>query len=159
MNKSTYGMRTHTDKENAVAHKDTQLEHLARIPLFADCSKKELLHLRSLCDEVDVPAGKVLTKQGSVGYECFVVVAGTASVAIDEQVVTTIGPGGYFGELALLDKQPRSATVTAVTPMSVLVMGPREFMGAVETVPGLAQKLLAGLARRLRETNVRFIQH
>lgn len=142
-----------------MAQKDTQLAHLAQIPLFANCSKKELQHLRSLCDELDVAAEKVLTKQGSVGYECFVIVSGTASVAIDGQVVTTIGPGGYFGELALLDKQPRSATVTAVTPMTVLVMGPREFMSAVETVPGLAAKLLAGLARRLRETNVKVLQH
>lgn len=142
-----------------MARTDVQIAHLAQIPLFANCSKKELQHLRSLCDELDIAAGKVLTKQGSVGYECFVIVAGTASVEIDDNVVTTIGPGGYFGELSLLDKQPRSATVTALTPMTVLVMGPREFMSAVDTVPGLAQKLLAGLARRVRETNLRIIQH
>lgn len=139
--------------------KDNQLENIARIPLFSGCTKKELQHLRSLCDEIDVPAGKVLTKQGSVGYECFVIESGTASVAIDDQVVTSLGAGTYFGELALLDKQPRSATVTAITPMRVLVMGPREFSSALETVPGLAQKLLAGLARRLRETNTRLIHH
>ena len=142
-----------------MATKDQTLEHLARIPLFSGCSKKELQHLRALCDEVDVPAGKVLTKQGSVGYECFVIVDGTAAVAIDDQVVTTLSAGMYFGELALLDKQPRSATVTAVTPMTVLVMGPREFAGALETVPGLSLKLLGGLARRLRETNQRHLQH
>lgn len=141
-----------------MATKDPTLEHIARIPLFADCSKKELLHLHSLCTEIDLPAGKVLTKQGSVGYECFVIVAGTATVTIDDQVVTTLGPGSYFGELALLDKQPRSATVAAVSPMTVLVMGPREFSGALVTVPGLAHKLLGGLARRLRETNQR-LQH
>ena len=135
------------------------LEHLAGIPLFAGCTKKELQHLRSLCDEIDVPPGKVLTKQGSVGYECFVIVSGTASVSIDDQVVTSLGPGAYFGELSLLDRQPRSATVTALSPMTVLVMGPREFSGALDTVPGLAHKLLGGLARRLRETNQRHIQH
>ena len=142
-----------------MATKDPTLEHIARIPLFADCTKKELQHLRSLCDEIDVAAGKVLTKQGSVGYECFVIVSGTAAVSIDDQVVTSLGAGAYFGELALLDKQPRSATVTAITPMTVLVMGPREFSSALETVPGLAHKLLGGLARRLRETNQRHIQH
>ena len=141
-----------------MATKDSTLEHLARIPLFADCSKKELRHLRSLCDEIDVPAGKVLTKQGSVAYECFVIVDGTAAVSIDDYVVTTLGAGSYFGELALLDKQPRSATVTAVSPMTVLVRGPREFSGALDTVPGLAHKLLGVLARRLRETNQR-LQH
>lgn len=142
-----------------MATKDMTLEHLAGIPLFASCSKKELRHLRSLCDEVDVPSGKVLTRQGSVGYECFLIVSGSASVAIDDQVITSLGPGAYFGELSLLDKQPRSATVTALSPMTVLVMGPREFSGALDTVPGLAHKLLGGLARRLRETNQRHIQH
>ena len=142
-----------------MAIKDPTLEHLARIPLFADRAKKELQRLRSSCDELDVPAGKVLTKQGSVGYECFVIVSGTGSVAIDDHVVTTLGPGSYFGELALLDKQPRSATVTALTPMTVLVMGPRKFSGALNTVPGLAHKLLGGLARRLRETNQINLSH
>ena len=142
-----------------MAKQDPTIDHLAAIPLFASCSKKELQHLRSLCDEIDIAPGKVLTKQGSVGYECFVIVSGTASVAIDDQVVTSLGAGAYFGELALLDKQPRSATVTAVSPMTVLVMGPRQFSSALDAVPGLAQKLLAGLARRLRDTNQRVIQH
>lgn len=142
-----------------MAKKDAQLEHLAGIPLFAGCSKKELQHLRSLCMELDVPVGKILTKQGSVGYECFVITDGTASVDIDGIVVTTLGVGAYFGELAMLDKQPRSATVTALTPMTVLVLGPREFSNAIDTTPGLAHKLLAGLAMRLRETNLRSLQH
>lgn len=142
-----------------MAKKDAQLEHLAGIALFAGCSRKELQHLRSLCMELDVTSGKILTKQGSVGYECFVIVEGTASVDIDGVVVTTLSTGAYFGELAMLDKQPRSATVTALTPMTVLVLGPREFSTAVDTMPGLAHKLLAGLAVRLREANIRSLQH
>jgi CRP/FNR family transcriptional regulator, cyclic AMP receptor protein len=136
-----------------MAKNDPTLDHLAAIPLFSGCSQKELKHLRSLCEEVTVAKGKVLVKQGAVGFECFVIVEGLASVSIDDHVVTTLGAGAYFGELALLDKQPRSATVTAVSDMTVLVLGPREFSSALETVPGLSQKLLSGMARRVRETN------
>lgn len=141
-----------------MAKTDPTLEHLAAIPLFSGCSQKELKQLRSLCDEITVSKGKVLVKQGAVGFECFVIVEGLASVSIDDHVVTTLGAGSYFGELSLLDKQPRSATVTAVSDMTVLVLGPREFSSALEAVPGLAQKLLSSMARRVRETN-RHLSH
>lgn len=139
--------------------KDKTLDHLAGIPLFSGLSRKDLQHLRGLCNEIEVPKGKVLCKQGSVGYECFVIVDGTASVEADGHVLTTLGAGAYFGELALLDKQPRSATVTALGPMTVLVLGPREFSAALAEVPGLAGKLLASMARRLREANSRLLAH
>ena len=139
--------------------KDKTLEHLAAIPLFSGLSRKDLGHLRGLCNEIEVPKGKVLCKQGTVGYECFVIVDGTASVEADGHVLTTLGAGSYFGELSLLDKQPRSATVTALSPMTVLVLGPREFSSALSDIPGLAAKLLSSMARRLREANSRLLAH
>jgi CRP/FNR family transcriptional regulator, cyclic AMP receptor protein len=138
-----------------MARTEDQIEYLGNVPLFSSCSKKELKALQSLCDRVDVPAGKELVRQGTTGYECFVLLTGTADVAINGRFVTSLGPGAYFGELALLDKQPRSATVTASSASSLLVLGPRQFSTALESFPGLAQKMLAGLAQRLREANSR----
>jgi CRP/FNR family transcriptional regulator, cyclic AMP receptor protein len=138
-----------------MARIDEQLDYLGNVPLFASCSKKELKALQSLCDRVDVAAGKELVRQGTTGYECFVLLTGTADVTINGRFVTSLGPGAYFGELALLDKQPRSATVTASSASSLLVLGPRQFSTALESFPGLAQKMLAGLAQRLREANSR----
>ncbi len=134
---------------------DQQLDYLGSIPLFSSCTKKELKTLQSLCERVDVPAGKELVKQGTTGFECFVLVSGTAEVSINGRMVTSLGPGAYFGELALLDKQPRSATVTTSSACSLLVLGPRQFSSALESYPGMAQKMLAGLAQRLREANAR----
>lgn len=139
-----------------MAKNTTYLDHLANVPLFSSCSKKELQLLGQLCDETTIKAGKVLVKQGSVGYECYVIVEGEAKVERNERVITTIGPGSYFGELALLDKGPRSATVSALTDMTVLVMGPREFATALDRIPGLSMKVMTGLARRLRDMDVRF---
>lgn len=134
---------------------EQQLDYLSNIPLFSGCSKKELKAIQSLCDRIDVPAGKELVRQGSTGYECFVLLTGSADVIINGRFVTSLGPGAYFGELALLDKQPRSATVTTSTASSLLVLGPRQFSTALESFPGLAQKMMAGLAMRLREANAR----
>ena len=139
-----------------MAKNTTYLDHLANVPLFSSCSKKELQLLGQLCNETTIKEGKVLVKQGSVGYECFVIVEGEAKVERNERVITTMGPGSYFGELALLDKGPRSATVSALTDMTVLVMTPREFVTALDRIPGLSMKIMAGLARRLRDMDVRF---
>ena len=134
---------------------DAYLQMLAKVPLFAPCNKKELKELAQLCEQVDVPSGKVLCKQGSVGYECFVVITGACDVEIDGRVVARLGEGGYFGELALLDKRPRSATVTAASDSHLLVLGPRQFATAVDDIPGMAHRLLSGLAARLRDANSR----
>ena len=138
-----------------MAKKTSYLDHLAGVPLFSSCTRKELQLLGQLCEETSVKAGKALVKQGAVGYECFVIVEGEASVDRNGRIITTFGPGAYFGELALLDKGPRSATVTALTDMTVLVLGPREFATAIDRIPGLSHRIMAGLARRLREMDVR----
>jgi CRP/FNR family transcriptional regulator, cyclic AMP receptor protein len=138
-----------------MARIDEQLDYLGKVPLFSACSKKELKALQALCDRVDVPAGKELVRQGTTGYECFVLLTGSADVTINGRFVANLEPGAYFGELALLDKQPRSASVTASSACSLLVLGPRQFSTALESFPGLAQKMLAGLAMRLREANAR----
>jgi CRP-like cAMP-binding protein len=133
--------------------KPDKLAHLAAVPLFSGCSNKELKELARLCDEVDVSAGKVVVKQGSTGFECYIVHDGSLKVEIDGQLVTTLGPGTHFGEFAPIDKRPRSATVTAVTDSTLLVLGPSQFSTALADIPGFGMKLLATMATRVREAN------
>jgi len=131
--------------------RDSYLEHLASVPLFAACSQKDLQRIARASDEVQIPEGRTLMKQGDVGRECFVLVDGKVKVERNKRKVAMLGPGAYFGELSLLDKGPRTATVTAETDCTVLVLGPREFSGVLDEVPQLAHKLLAALAARIRE--------
>ncbi|HEV7888373.1 MAG TPA: cyclic nucleotide-binding domain-containing protein [Acidimicrobiales bacterium] len=135
-----------------MAPKDNKLAHLSRLWLFSSLSKKELATLGKRADEVEVPAGKVLTVEGKPGHEFFMIIDGTATVNRNGRDVTTLGPGQYFGELSLLDRGPRSATVTAASDMTLLVLGQREFSGVLDEVPGLAHKLLAAMAEKLRDS-------
>ena len=125
----------------AMAPRTKHLEHLAEIPLFSALSKRDLGRIAKASNEVTVPAGHVLVDQGDAGREAFVLVEGTA----------TVKRNGRIGELALLDHGPRTATVTADTSVTALVLSAREFSGVLEEVPGLAQKLLGQLAARVRE--------
>ncbi|MGE3619751.1 MAG: cyclic nucleotide-binding domain-containing protein [Acidimicrobiia bacterium] len=131
--------------------RSAHLDHLASVPLFSACTRKELQHVAQTTDELDVAAGTVLCEQGAIGREAFVVVEGTATVRRSGRKVATLGPGTCIGELALLDHGPRTATVVADTPMTVLVIGPREFAGLLESVPSIARKLLQSLAARIRD--------
>ena len=100
---------------------------------------------------MQVDAGRVLVSEGATGAEFFVILTGTAKVSRRGRKVATLGPGAAFGDrCALLDKAPRNATVTAETPMELVVLGQREFGGVIDEVPGVACKLLTGMARRLR---------
>jgi CRP/FNR family cyclic AMP-dependent transcriptional regulator len=135
------------------------LDHLAQVPLFSACSKKDLRLIARASDEVPVAAGRTLVEEGKPGHEFFLIVDGKASVWRGGRKVATLGPGQYFGELAILDRKPRSATVKADTDMVVLVLGQREFAGVLDEVPGLARKLLQSMATRLREADAKAIGH
>ncbi|CAN5481299.1 N/A [soil metagenome] len=134
-----------------MATKSRRLDHLAAVPLFSACSKRDLQKIERASDEIGVEAGRVLVDQGQTGREAFVIVEGTAVVRRSGRKIATLGPGDYFGELALLDRGPRTASVEAETPMKVLVLGQREFAGVIDEVPGLAHKLMASLAARIRD--------
>ena len=134
-----------------MAGRNSYLDHLTSVPLFAACSRKDLQRIARASDETELPAGRVLTRQGETGRECFVIVEGQVSVERNGKRIASLGPGACIGDLALLDKGPRTATVTAVSPLKVLVLGPREFAGVLEEVPGLARKLLSALATKVRE--------
>jgi CRP/FNR family cyclic AMP-dependent transcriptional regulator len=128
---------------------------LSEIWLFASCSGRDLRHIRQSLDEVTVAAGRILCQEGAVGREFFLIVEGQASVRRKERKVATLGPGRYFGELALLDRQPRSASVIADTPMTLLVLEQRAFIGILDSVPSLARKLLSAMSGRLLEADPR----
>lgn len=130
-------------------------ESLSTVPLFAGLTDADRREVVQAGDEIDVEAGRELVTEERVGREFFLIIDGEAVVRRDGREVATLGPGDYFGELALLDKGPRTATVVARTPMRLFVLGQREFGGLVSTVPGLASKLLLRLAQRLREADAR----
>lgn len=133
----------------------SHLDHLAAVPLFAACSRKELQAVAKASDELTLGPGKVLCEQGTVGREAFVIIEGTAEVRRNKKKVATLGPGACVGELALLDHGPRTATVTAATDLQVLVVGSREFSALVDDVPAIAHKLLKALAARIRDLDTK----
>jgi len=129
---------------------------LKRLPIFAACSDRDLDAVARLSTTLDVPPGKVLATEGQPGFEFVVIRAGTVAVTRNGQKLAELGPGDYFGEISLIDGGPRTATVTAETPVTIEVVESREFDALMEKVPGLAQRLLKGLAARLREKTDRF---
>ncbi len=141
-----------------MARQDAFISHLQQVPLFSACSKRDLQLVARRAEDVRVAAGKVLVNEGETGHEFFVILDGTARVTRRGKRVATIGPGSAFGELALLDKAPRNATVIAETPMELVVLGQREFAGIIDEVPGFSRKLLAGLAHRLRDYDAKSVQ-
>jgi CRP-like cAMP-binding protein len=126
---------------------------LKSIWLFSSCTGSELRKIRSSLDEIEVPKGKVLVEEGRIGLEFFLIVAGKASVTRNDKKVATLGPGDHFGEMALLDRHPRSASVVSETDMDLLVLSQRQFNGLLNTVPTIARKMLAAMANRLREVD------
>ncbi len=134
-----------------MASRSAHLEHLSEISLFSALSKRDLQRIAKASNEVTREAGATLVDQGDVGREAFVIIEGTATVKRNGRKVGTLGPGNAIGELSLLDHGPRTATVTADTDITMLVLSAREFGGVLEEVPGLAHKLLAELSSRVRE--------
>ena len=130
-------------------------ERLAKVPLFANLDKKHLQHISSLVTQIDVKQGKTLTREGEHGNEFIIILEGEAEVKVGDEVVATRGPGDYFGEIALISNQPRTATVTATTPMKIEVIGRREFQTMLHDNPGIATELLGIAADRIAENDER----
>jgi CRP/FNR family cyclic AMP-dependent transcriptional regulator len=131
----------------------TKTDQLRGVQMFSACTDKELAQIARACDELAVESGAVLVEEGSVGEDFFLVGTGEAEVARGGRTLATLGPGQYFGELALLDDAPRNATVTATSPMSLIRLRRREFSAVLDSWPGVAHKLLQQMARRLREAD------
>jgi CRP/FNR family cyclic AMP-dependent transcriptional regulator len=130
---------------------DTKVAALRRAPLFEGLSRKELVQLARISDDLEVPPGKVLCKEGDVGQEFFVIIDGKAEVTRKGKRVATRGGGEFFGEIALLEPTPRMATVTAKTPLRLFVLTRKDFRHLVEESPSVERKVLRALARRVVE--------
>jgi CRP-like cAMP-binding protein len=128
---------------------DTKVDALRQSPLFEGLSRKQLAQIARLSDDLDVPAGTVLCREGSRGREFFVIIAGEAEVTRGGRHVATIGAGEFFGEIALLERVKRTATVTATAPLSFFVISADAFDAVRETDPRIERALLRTLARRL----------
>jgi CRP-like cAMP-binding protein len=122
---------------------------LTRVPLFADLSRKQLGLASQLSTPLDLPAGHVLARQGSVGAEFFIVLHGYVDVVQNGNRVATRGPGCPLGEIALLGARPRTATLIAQAPVHVRVVSQPEFAGLLAEVPEISQRLRALMLERL----------
>jgi CRP-like cAMP-binding protein len=125
---------------------DEKLALLAKVPLLAGLGPKDLEEVGRLVDEVDVQPGKELAKEGAFGEEFFVILDGSVAVSRGGQPVRELGPGAFFGELALLGNVPRTATVTATAPTRLLVLGHREFSSLLSSQPAIQGRLLRSVA-------------
>ncbi|TMK35466.1 MAG: cyclic nucleotide-binding domain-containing protein [Actinobacteria bacterium] len=121
---------------------------LEGIPLFADLRHKDREKIARWADSVDLPAGYSLLREGRFPHEFFIVLEGQVEVTKDGAPLATLGPGDFFGEIALLEDERRTATVVASTPVRVAVMGAREFDSIVEQMPTVAARLDAVMRER-----------
>ena len=135
--------------------KKSATDHLAAVPLFNACSKKELGVIAKASTEMSFPDGTELMKQDQAAREAFVLTEGTVVVKRNNRKIAELGPGAFLGEMGLLDKGPRTATVIAQGPVEALVLGPREFAGLLDEVPSISHKLLKALAARIRELDTK----
>jgi CRP/FNR family cyclic AMP-dependent transcriptional regulator len=130
-------------------HGNQKIDLIRRVPLFARCSRAELKEIAMLADEVDLHEGKEMTRQGTPGREFFVLLEGSADVKKNNRKVNTLGPGDFFGEIALVCHEPRTATVTATSPVRALVITDRSFRRLLDDAPRVQTKVMEALAERL----------
>ena len=124
-------------------------KRLAAIPLFAGLSRREREQVARWADEIDEPAGYHLVDQGTFAHEFFVLIDGTVEVRKDDQHLTDLGPGDFFGEIALVEQERRTATVTATEPVRAIVMHSREFGAMRDEMPAVAARIEAAIRERM----------
>ena len=132
---------------------NSKIDLIKGVPLFAGASKAELAKIAGIADEVDLPAGRTLIKEGDSAREFFVLIDGTADVTQGgKQIGKMMGPGDFFGEIALVAKAPRTATITTTSPVRALVITDRAFRQLLDESPEIAVGVLTTLAERLAPT-------
>ena len=129
--------------------RNAKVELIKAVPLFAECSKRDLNEIAGIADEIDLREGKELTIEGKQGREFFVLIEGEADVKKGSRRINRLGPGDFFGEISLVTRRPRTATVTATTPVRALVITDRSFRALLEHQPEIQGKVMSALAARL----------
>lgn len=124
--------------------------HLSQVRGFRGCSQRQLAEIDRLTDRYVASPGRVLVREGMLGRELIVIISGTATVTRNGRLVTTLGPGDYFGELGAIETGHCNATLTAITMLDVLIVGPREFASLVADIVGFRDTVMRGMAKRLR---------
>ncbi len=137
------------------AGKNAKARLIAGVPLFAGCSKTELEKVAAIADELGLPDGAVLIAEGDSGREFIVIVDGTARVTRNGRKLGELGPGSFVGEIALVANVPRTATVTATSPVRVLVITERAFRELLTRSPGISTKVLQSLGERVQQLEQR----
>jgi CRP/FNR family transcriptional regulator, cyclic AMP receptor protein len=133
-----------------VLRRNEKVELIRRAPLFSECSRRELEQIAQIADEIDLSEGKEMTRQGSRGQEFFVLLEGEADVTKDGTSINRLGPGDFFGEIALVEDTPRTATVTATSPVRALVITDRSFKRLLDEQPEIQRKVLVALVERVK---------
>jgi CRP/FNR family cyclic AMP-dependent transcriptional regulator len=130
-------------------HKDAKVELIKGVPLFSKLSKKGLEEVAHIADELDLPEGKQMAEEGDRGREFFVLLEGEADVTKGAQSINTMREGDFFGEIALVTKMPRTASVTATTPVRVLVITERDFGALLKHSEEVSRGVAEALAERI----------
>ncbi|HWG56822.1 MAG TPA: cyclic nucleotide-binding domain-containing protein [Gaiellaceae bacterium] len=134
--------------------RNAKVELIRGVPLFARCTRAEVAEVAKIADEVDVADGKELTREGDQGREFFVLLEGSAVVRRGGRKVNTLGPGDFFGEIALVSRSPRTATVTTTAPSRLLVITAASFRSLLDHSPRIQLRILEALADRLAPTTL-----
>jgi CRP-like cAMP-binding protein len=131
-------------------HTDEKLELLKRVPLLSGLGRREIEEVGRLAEEIDVPSGKVLMREGDTGREFYVLVNGSVGIDRGGTTIRSIHGGDFFGEIALLSEGPRTATATTTSEAKLLVLGHREFHSLMDQFPAIRTCVLDALAKRIR---------
>jgi CRP/FNR family cyclic AMP-dependent transcriptional regulator len=132
--------------------REAKIELLKRVPLFAECSRRELREIATVADEIVVPAGTALAREGNNGRELVIIVEGAADVTKRGRKINEVAGGDFVGEIAVVTDTPRTASVKTTQPTHALVLTRRDFRTLMKRVPTIQIKVLETLARRLLDT-------
>ena len=134
--------------------KNKKVELIRNVPLFARCSRKELSEIAAMADEIDLPEGREIIREGERGREFFVLLNGEAVVRRKGRKLATLSSGDFVGEIALVSRVPRTATVKTTTPVRALVVTDQAFRSVLHRSPQIQEKVLEALAARVAEHTV-----
>jgi CRP-like cAMP-binding protein len=141
----------------ATLRRQATVDRLQSVEQFRNCTRSQLNDVARLAERIQVANGEVLAREGRIGREFFLILSGTVAVTQKGRQVNTLGPGAFFGELAAMNPGPRNATVTAVSDLEVLIIGPREF-ASMAAIPGFRDALLKSMAQRLRTVDAQLAE-